>query len=466
MSQEHSFFLTVFAAIFTSLIWAREILKKSRSVEYCGRLVVLVAAFAALCVTPISDFGQRDHLTVIFVLPYVILVAFETDISRRERIAVGLAASIGIALKPHFVLLPIALAVVSAYQRRKILEIFAAQHVSVAIGGAIYFEFVAIVHPEYFELIVPMARLVYGNYSVPFLAVALVSGFAVLPMLLIVAMNGKFEGAERNVTLVLSVTVCAFIASYFLQNKGWRYHTIPIYSYLLVAASWVLYSAAVQMRSNRRLKVLLAFALPVTVAVFAIQIAKGTYFNPNVAIYAPYLTRDGESRSFVALDTRVSVSFPVANLTRSSLATHFSALWTIPGAVRQLTLGAPNADQRGRLEQTLEFTRRTVVGDIVACEPDVVLIDVAEAKAYFGEVAFDYLAFLEQDEQFSLAWRDYHLAARANGIEIWEKSRQNSPSNFTDRGADFPSVGMTPPHLTSRARLCMNSRSGSRSSDD
>ncbi len=452
MTAENAFLLTVFAAIFASLIWTHRLLQKAYLISHPNRLIMLAAAYLALCVTPVSDFGQRDHLTVIFVLPYVILTAFRSKVGRQERVAIGLAAAFGIALKPHFIVLPIALAVVSAYQRRQFSMIFSAQHASIILAGALYIAFVAIVHYEYFELIVPMARLVYGAYSVPLLAIIPVSVFVVISFLITVVLAGKFEKQEQYSIIILLITLFSFIISYFLQYKGWRYHTIPIYSFLLIATTWVFIVSSGRLRSNRRLAMFFVLTLPTAVAVFAFHIAAGPYFNGNVARFTPFLSRDGMPLRFVALDTRVSVSFPLANLTGATLATHFSAPWIIPGAVRQLTLGAPSADQRERLEQTLEFARQTITADIVTCRPDIVLINVDEAKPYFGEARFDYLEFLAQSERFQTVWRDYRFVERIGGIEIWEKMGQSQRGNREQHSTGL--TDLSPIHMFATDPIC------------
>ena len=71
-------------------------------------IVFLVLAF------PKGDFGQREHLTVIFVLPYVMAAAVRSiggSLSTTEAVIAGVAGAIGFALKPHFLLAWIAVEV-------------------------------------------------------------------------------------------------------------------------------------------------------------------------------------------------------------------------------------------------------------------------------------------------------------------------------------------------------------------
>ena len=69
---------------------------------------VYVAVFAA---APARDFGQRDHILVLVCLPYVVAAGLRAEgrpLPSWQAVCVGLAAGVGIALKPHQALIPIA----------------------------------------------------------------------------------------------------------------------------------------------------------------------------------------------------------------------------------------------------------------------------------------------------------------------------------------------------------------------
>jgi len=56
------------------------------------------------------DFGQREHLAVLFILPFLAEAAMRSVAvgpKRTLHFAVAACAAIGAALKPHFFLLPL-----------------------------------------------------------------------------------------------------------------------------------------------------------------------------------------------------------------------------------------------------------------------------------------------------------------------------------------------------------------------
>jgi hypothetical protein len=70
-------------------------------------LVVILGCVLGLVVTPAYNFGQREHLFAILALPYFLAAVLEPiglSLPSRERLALGLYAVFGIALKPFFLL--------------------------------------------------------------------------------------------------------------------------------------------------------------------------------------------------------------------------------------------------------------------------------------------------------------------------------------------------------------------------
>jgi hypothetical protein len=117
---------TVFNAMVLGLavvsVWWCAILLKEIFPE-ASRLrhaMVLLLLFALL---PLSreDFGEREHLLLILVLPYVLLTVRwigDDEPAPRGSLLAGLAAGVGIALKPYFIALWIALEALALLHRR------------------------------------------------------------------------------------------------------------------------------------------------------------------------------------------------------------------------------------------------------------------------------------------------------------------------------------------------------------
>jgi hypothetical protein len=86
---------------FVSVVWFSAIGARSHDVAPYRRRALVAAACLAFFVLSLSDFAQRDFLMIVFALPYLALVSFhpyKKDLSTSERVAIGIYATLGLAL--------------------------------------------------------------------------------------------------------------------------------------------------------------------------------------------------------------------------------------------------------------------------------------------------------------------------------------------------------------------------------
>lgn len=220
-SSYHLLLLCVLVLDIVALLLVRVLCRDLQS----GVLIVLgfpiVTLFAFLDV-----FGQREHLTLIAILPYLVLVARRADGlagSRVTAIACGILAAFGVALKPHFLLVPVALELLLLVRTRRL----PLRPENIALGGslAVYALSVVLFASAYFATIAPMIALAYQGYDQPILVQL---DQPVVAMACLVLLSLPLYGWPRSsIAQVLSVAGTAFLGAYFLQNKGWRYHSVP-----------------------------------------------------------------------------------------------------------------------------------------------------------------------------------------------------------------------------------------------
>ena len=159
-----------------------------------------------------SDFGQREHIMIVLVLPYILLHALRQSGGTSQAwivTLVGIMAGVGFALKPYFLVLYLALEVhawrgVSSVGDR-------IESVIVAIVQVAYYAFLVAVHREYIEIVLTMGTL-YGAYNTTFgdLVLNRVSPLWLLSTLLVVVFRSKEQwGGLRNVTYLAGTALFA-----------------------------------------------------------------------------------------------------------------------------------------------------------------------------------------------------------------------------------------------------------------
>lgn len=188
--------------------------------------VLIVLGFPVITLLAFLDvFGQREHLTLIAIVPYLVLTARRADglaTGKTIAIACGILAAFGLALKPYFLLAPVVLEILLLVRTRRLPfrpETF-------ALGGALvgYALSVLLFARAYFVASLPMLMIYQGDHRpIAYLLAQPVATMACL-LLLSLALYGRPRSSIAQAALIAGL---ALLAAYFLQGKGWRYHGVP-----------------------------------------------------------------------------------------------------------------------------------------------------------------------------------------------------------------------------------------------
>ncbi|WP_035357305.1 hypothetical protein [Edaphobacter aggregans] len=233
--------LTVLVLLLASAAWCLRILgcapaTAPPSIRALIGLVILIADFRI----DLRDFGQREHLFVIFALPYLFAVATNAveRLSLVERCTIGLAAGIAVCFKPQHALAFIAAELVLLIARRNLHRLASPELLTLIGTCGIYLLAVHILTPGYTAQIVPLLLDAYWAYG-PFAALDLVLAlklYLLITFATIVLTLALFR--FQRVALPVFVFVACSLASmvaYVVQHTGWAYHRYPQRAFLILA---------------------------------------------------------------------------------------------------------------------------------------------------------------------------------------------------------------------------------------
>lgn len=314
-----------------------------------------LASVAAMILSGASDFGQREHLALIFAIPFLL----GDKAGRGERIALGLWAFLGVGLKPTLAAVACLPALVRAWEARSWRPLFSAELVTLGIACLAYVTLIAILHPAYFIEIVPLAWFVYDAYGRPPSYVELALCFCILSL--------AVYCFAANDNRPLAAAALGALLSYFLQGKHWSYHIVPPLGLAILLG----------LLSHRRLCHLLAVLL---------MMAKPLNALPD----RTKVTMVPHGRSFAVLIAHLSGAYPGSLYCGMHHATRYPSLWTLPGAWNKYHDADPAV--RARARQVLVKERAIIRADILSQQPESILIDIRTEKPYFQH-PFDYTAF-------------------------------------------------------------------------
>src|SRR6185312_15777920 len=156
----------------------------------------------------------------------------------------GLAAGLGLALKPHQALLPIAVELYLIVRTRSLRSLLRPEPLCILAVAAGYIAAIHKLTPEYFTTVLPILRDTYwavGSLSLPELVWQAIQ----LHILAAVAIFFYIK-RHRNHTgpWALDPVPCLLIGgaastfAYYLQGTGWYYQQLPALSFFAIA-SWI-----------------------------------------------------------------------------------------------------------------------------------------------------------------------------------------------------------------------------------
>ncbi len=322
------------------------LLRQFRPVPSKARLWALGFAFVSIFgVVPARDFGQRDHLLVLLFLPYVLAATLDAESPDRSRvplwlkIAIGIIAGLGISLKPHHLLGPVAIEMFLWLKRRDALP--RPEPLALIATCAAYLAAIRLLTPEYLTSILPILRDTYwaiGHLTLP----QLIGASIELHILAAVVISLSLVLGWRKLSLFNQFLIIAGFAStlaYYLQGTGWYYQQIPALSFFSFALCLELLDLA-----ERPSRAKLPAWTPRAAAALAILAVGLTAYFSGYTLARPFSFPSGLSDTpdpaffqglpagtpVAILTTEVDASVPLI-FTRGFLwAQRENNLWTLP----------------------------------------------------------------------------------------------------------------------------------------
>jgi len=374
-----------------------------------GRGLTLASAIV-LIVFPARDFGQREHIMLIFALPYMLLVARRAlglEFRHGYATTIGLLAGLGFALKPpFFVILPFMLEFYLVLRRPSLMTALRPELVAAAVIFVGYGFLVMALTPDYLIRVVPWILLVYGEgYGASTWSFILCWQGIALVGLLATHIGLRSRQAYPIITDVLLICASAFFIPYVMQAKGWTYPVLPATGPIFLAIMVIAVSDPLRRGMSGVLPTVGVFALG---AMTSLPMAMGTYQNPAINALLPVVREHAAGGSIYTLSSYLWMSFPLVNEAGVGWSSRFSTLWLLPGAERRLASPEAATDLAlvSMLRAAENYTLAAVVEDFERDPPKVVIVD-RRRDPRFGDMAFDYLGFLKNDDRFTEIWSHY-----------------------------------------------------------
>ncbi len=411
MTLPNAQFVVVALLLGLSLAWSARILAGAAWISPGRQNGFLAGVALALVIPALGEIGQREHLMLLLVTPWLIgeLVA---DGGRGPRsVPRAAVAAIGICIKPFFLVYPVAVTLWHMYRSWSFRPILAPGNIAMVAVGAAYLGLVAARHPEYLRDIVPLAVAVYGDYRLP---PAVVLGSMQPLAIACFAAIGMIAFALRAVPPRMGfwwLLVAAAIAAYLVQAAGFPYHAVPIFAFVVMGYAWMLAMAWPGPRPG-------ALAAAGLIATLPSFVVTGPYRYDVTRTLAAAVTAHAPSPRLAVLSTVLLIGPPTAIEADAEWVGRYPALWLVPGAVNGLARAdcAIEAARCAKLAAIRDRTRRDIVTDLVDGRPDVIVLDTF--YALIDAPGFTWDGFLAGDPRYPALRASYRQVDDLGGLVI------------------------------------------------
>ena len=371
-----------------------------------GRRKAALLAFAALVMGAYAwiHIGQREQLALIAAVPYAALMAARRNgrqVSLFLGIAVGIGAGLGFALKHYFLIVPFLLELWLAVSQRRSWTPFRPETWAMAAVGAAYASTTLIFAPAFLSEALPLIRLGYGGSGATsfgqLFQPGLVIGLAILAMLL--ACWRRLD----DLSSALLIAAAGFGAAYFIQAKGWHYHSIPLVGCGAIALAVFL---AKDDEPPRLLGILapVLLSLPLILSWLEARSPRLPDADLNHAIAG---LPPGANVGFLA--TEPAFAFSVTLQHGFGYPPRYFGFWMMRSIINNERNGGPNP----ALTAFGHRIRRDIANDFL-CHPPVRIIANRPTPARSAAGDFDILAWFEHEPDFAALMTHYRHVSRTS----------------------------------------------------
>lgn len=388
-------------------------------------------------VLPNENFGQREHLLMIAMAPYVLLASARAEgadgrLSRLFIWSVAISAGVVLAQKPHFMLIPLAVeAYVLAHRGiRPMLR----DPVPWLIGGitVAHLAYIVLLTPNYLRFVLPIMRNSYAVMGGTSWRQVLL-GASVLPTLLALLTLGAlaiFLSRTVAARVIVAYGVGAALAA-AAQAKGWPYHVMPALGSAILLASVTLSQMVdrylpLSREAHRRpvaaigatFLILLYFQAALSMTPFHKQ---RDFQDSPTGVLLHVVERNAPNRKVLVLSPGIYPHYPMINYAHARMAMRFQTMWVLQGIYADCEEFATLYTAPEDMQDAERFLYESVSEDFDREKPDLLIVDRVPGIPRCQGREFAYLEYFQRNPRFAEAFERYQHLMDVERYSIYKR---------------------------------------------
>lgn len=458
------FQLYVFLLISLSLSCSYLLLKKLLPINSCYYAMSLLAF--SLVLLPLSvAFGEREHLFLIFMFPYLFLVACRLQNHKMKTsfaICIGLVAGVGFAIKPFFYLPFVLVELYYAYCQKYWFAWLRPEIFSMIAVTLIYLLSIAVFCPTFLTLVLPLAtRLYYQGYSVAWDAVLLNPEFLFCGLSFFLYLACYQINTYKTLSTLLLIAMVGLCGAYVIQRTLWYYHIYPAFSLAILLDVYFLSVFARQKQPPKLFYLQMVFVGLLSLALlekYQSPVSTFTLYylgflcltsvgiicfriknnKPHLAICsvitalilsAPssfvignlttWLSFQEDSSTLIAfmrlhaqdkpvyfISNTMRIEFPLVDYAKVIPASQYPSLVWFSGYMRQVN-SEISTTLRAQLEKDRAYFLNMMANELTTHSPELVFVEAGKMAPVINGHTFDYANDFIKNTRFRAAWKNY-----------------------------------------------------------
>ncbi len=360
--------------IIIALISMRLSLRLDKDLSPNTKFLALSSAALAMTIPIITEFGQKDHLIAIALIPFIIAQRSITQNPNNQKIGTLVTLCLFtpfILIKPHYGLIPTAIILHRFITQKRLNTAFDYDVVSLAIGTITYITYTYTFHFDFIDEILPMAYGLYASQPISndtILNACIFFAFTTIIYGIIKFTSTKTdkEEKEKELALFFSIAAALSIIPFGLQNKGFSLHLIP--TIVLLVTSLGIYLNVIIQKRIPTIASTIVFSLLLYGYIYGTYLSRGypvthkNYQKSDIAKIIEKHTDDYDSL-FIEDNTTCAL-FTSALYTNNIIASRFPSMWGINGA-----LSINNENEK---IETLDYFGKLIADDFNRFKPKAI----------------------------------------------------------------------------------------------
>lgn len=391
----------------------------------------------AMLFLPSFVFAQREHILIIFMLPYLLSAALALEnkpVHPAMAVLIGVMAGLGFALKPFFLVTPCLVELYFIIKQRRLFAWIRIESVVIMGVLVVYFVFISLSQPDYINVVLPLVlRYYFPGMVLPWYQIILFPNVLFCAAVMLGYLGYYKHDHYSSLGWVLELALLGMVIAFLVPQAPWYYHVMPalVLALLLVAHFFGQTVSFITQKPSGRRWLSWDSAVLIMGAVIILMLPASHCYRTMRYIYqfqnkqpansiADYINKQSGQHSLACFGLGTPDCFPLVYYTHSLYAERFPSFWWYLG-LRQLEKSDQSTAVLMQVAKDKKYLISSFADDLNRYKARWVIIDTQ----HFQQVEnnqFEIISYFSENEKFRAAWQHYRYLKTIKSIKLYERT--------------------------------------------